>query len=76
MPGPSHVTEPPSPRSHTTDVGRATAAIDTPGTDAVADTAPHACRSSHNHVGNCTNCPAAELASILGDDNRSCSHAT
>ncbi|MEV4033697.1 hypothetical protein [Streptomyces umbrinus] len=40
-PGPLHAIELPSPIVHTTDVGRATAVTETPGTDAVADTAPH-----------------------------------
>ncbi|KND23828.1 hypothetical protein [Streptomyces acidiscabies] len=76
MPGPSHVTVSPSPRFHTTDVGRATAVTDTPGTDAVADTAPHTCRSSHNQVDSRTNCSTAGLASIRSDGNRSCPRAT
>ncbi|MCX4561652.1 hypothetical protein [Streptomyces phaeochromogenes] len=41
VPGPLHVTELPSPIVHTTNVGRATAVTETPGTDAVADTACH-----------------------------------
>ncbi|QNP74974.1 hypothetical protein IAG44_39880 [Streptomyces roseirectus] len=61
---------------HATDVGRATAVTDTPGTEAVADTTLHAPRPTHSHVGKFTNCSAAGLASIRGDGNLNCSRAT
>lgn len=42
--------------SHTTQVARAVAVTDSPGTDAVADTGPHVAgvTSTHNHTGNPT----------------------
>src|SRR5882757_5236118 len=77
VPGPEHVTERPSPNAHTTEVGRATAVTDTPGTDAVADTGPQPARSTHSQVGRPTNCsPAAGFTSIRGDGSPNWLYAT
>ncbi|MFE2181061.1 hypothetical protein [Streptomyces sp. NPDC059455] len=71
VPGPWQTFEPPSPIDQTTDVGRATAVTDTPGTDAVADAFRHAPRSNHSHVGKVTSCCSAGLALISGEGSRS-----
>lgn len=53
VPAPRHVTVDPSPIDQTSKVGRATAVIDAPGTEAVADCRPHPL-DNHSHVGNLT----------------------
>ncbi|MEU5437702.1 hypothetical protein AB0G73_30600 [Streptomyces sp. NPDC020719] len=71
VPGPSHVTELPSPSLHTTSVGSACAITETPGTEAVADTRPHLPRSNHSHVGRLTSCSPGGLVLISGEGSRS-----
>jgi hypothetical protein len=59
VPGPSQDTVAPSPIDHTTRTGVALAVTTTPGTLAEADLdRPHQAGSTHNHVGNNTNCGA------------------
>lgn len=65
----------PSPSDQVTPVGRAVAVTDSPGTAAVAEAAPQAVRSSHNHVGKFTNCRPAGDSRIVGDGNRNWSYA-
>lgn len=55
LPGPAHDTVPPTPKSQVTVCGLAVAVTDTPGTAAVADTAPHT-PPSHSHTGTPTSC--------------------
>jgi hypothetical protein len=59
VPGPSHDTVAPSPIDHTTRTGVALAVTTTRGTlaDADLETAHHD-GSTHNHIGNITNCGA------------------
>lgn len=75
VPGPAHITCSPSPMRHTTDVGRAVAVTDTPGTAAVAVTGAQP-PSSHNQVGKFTNCSPAGFTAITGTAGRSCRRAS
>ena len=49
-PGPSQVTEWPSPRSHTTSAGAAVAVAETGPADAVAESGRHATEPTHNQL--------------------------
>jgi hypothetical protein len=69
----------PSPIDHTTRTGSAVAVTATPGTLAEADLAsPHQDGSTHNHVGNITNCGAGAggLTTTTGRGNTSRDAAT
>jgi hypothetical protein len=67
VPGPSHVTDAPSPVDHTTRDGVAVAVTTTPGTAADADRALHCPESIHNHIGKCTSCLPLGLK-LIGSD--------
>jgi len=54
VPGPEQVTVDPSPAENTRRAGVAVAVTLNPGTDAVADLAPHDAGSNHSHTGTLT----------------------
>ncbi|MEU2610653.1 hypothetical protein ABZ570_03570 [Micromonospora sp. NPDC007271] len=74
MPGPTQVRSGlPSPKDQRTFVGVAVAVTATPGTDAVADRAPHVTESTHNHTGTrtSTNGAVPGFVRIFGAGRRS-----